>query len=466
MKLKNKNCNNCLNSCFKQHVYKSPKGLNEQIIKNISEEKNEPDWMLQLRLKAFEFFQFEKFPAWGPDLSKLDIQNLYYYIKKTNKKETSWNDVPHDIKNTFDQLGLQKIEKEYLGGLGAQYESETVYHNLKQEWQERGVIFCDTDTALQKHFDIFKKYFGTVVGYKDNKFAALNTAVWSGGSFIYVPKGVNVTIPLQAYYRIDSQNFGQFERTLIIADENSSVSYIEGCTAPKNSENDLHSAVVEIIAHKNAKVKYYTIQNWSKSVYNLVTKRALAHENSIIEWIDGNIGSGITMKYPGVILKGQGAKTEILSLAMAGQKNQIQDSGARVFHLAQNTSSKVVSKSISCNGGRSSFRAKVKVIKNAKQSKSFIQCDSLLLDDKSRADAYPYLEIQEKNINVGHEAKINKIEEEKLFYLQSRGIKPLDAQALIVNGFIDSFTKELPPEYAIEINRLIEAEMKGEKNEL
>jgi Fe-S cluster assembly protein SufB len=438
------------------------KGLSEQIVRSISAQKNEPTWMLEFRLKSFEIFNSKELPKWGPDLTKLDLNEITYYVKPSEKQETSWSQVPQDIKQTFDDLGLQEAEKKYLGGLGAQYESEVVYHNLKKEWEELGVIFVDTDTALKKHENLFKKYFGTVVPAGDNKFSALNSAVWSGGSFIYVPKNVHVTVPLQAYYRINAQGIGQFERTLIIADEGSTVSYVEGCTAPNHTTNSLHSAVVEIIALKNARVRYYTIQNWSKNVYNLVTKRAVAYENALVEWIDGNFGSGITMKYPTVILKENGARAEVLSLAVAAAQNQIQDAGAKAMHLAPNTSSKIISKSISSNGGRSSFRGAIRVAKNAVNSKSYVECNALLMDAKSQADAYPYIDVMEKESQVGHEATVSKIADEKIFYLMSRGLNLSDAQGLIINGFIEPFIKELPMEYAVEINRLMEMELKGE----
>lgn len=437
------------------------KGLSEQIVRSISAQKKEPNWMLEFRLKSLEIFNSKTLPKWGPDLTKLDFDSITFYVKHAEKKETSWVKVPQDIKQTFDDLGLQEAEQKYLGGLGAQYESEVVYHNLKKEWEEQGVIFIDTDTALKKHENLFKKYFGTVVPAADNKFSALNSAVWSGGSFIYVPKNVHVTVPLQAYYRINTQGVGQFERTLIIADEGSAISYVEGCTAPIHAANSLHSAVVEIIALKNARVKYYTIQNWSKKVYNLVTKRAVAYENALVEWIDGNFGSGITMKYPTVILKENGARAEVLSLAIAGAVNQVQDAGAKAVHLAPNTSSKIISKSISSNGGRSSFRGAIRVAKDAVNSKSYVECNALLMGAKSQADAYPYIDVMEKDSQVGHEATVSKIADEKIFYLMSRGLSLSDAQSLIINGFIEPFIKELPMEYAVEINRLMEMELKG-----
>lgn len=457
-----KNCSACNNPCSVPDISNLKKGIDEQLIREISSKKNEPEWMLTYRLQAFNFFKNKKMQTWGPDLSKLKFDDLIFYLKPQDSKESdSWQDVSKDIKRTFDDLGVIKNEKEYLAGLGAQYESEIVYHNLKKEWADQGVIFLGTDQALKQHPKLFKKYFGTVVPFDDNKFSALNSAAWSGGTFIYVPKNVKIDIPLQAYYRINEQNLGQFERTLIVADEGAHVSYVEGCTAPAYSTNSLHSAVVEIIAKKDAKVKYYTVQNWSKNIYNLVTQRALSYENSTVEWVDANIGSGITMKYPSVILAGQNAKTSILSLAVSGFKGQVQDSGAKAIHLASDTTSKIISKSISSNGGVSSFRGKVKVIKGAKNCKAFMECDSLITDKFSRADAYPFLDVSEMDTDVGHEARVSKIADEQIFYLMSRGITAKDAQSLIINGFIDSFVKNLPAEYAIEINRLVEMELSG-----
>lgn len=460
----NSNCNSCIKSCdnnLNKNFNKQEYGLNEDIIKKISSLKSEPSFMLEYRLKAYEFFKNKKMQSWGPDLSNLNFDELCFYLNPDSKDSTSWENVVPQIKESFEKLGVIAGEKENLAGLGAQYESEIIYHNLKKEWQDLGVIFLSTDMALQKHPELFKKYFGTVIEYNDNKFSALNSAVWSGGSFIYVPENVKIDIPLQAYYRINEQNLGQFERTLIIADKNSSVSYVEGCTARDYSSNSLHSAVVEIIAHENATVKYYTVQNWSNNVYNLVTKRALAHTNANIEWVDANIGSLITMKYPSVILAGENSKTSILSLAVAGFKGQVQDSGAKAIHLKSNTSSKIISKSISSNGGIANFRGKIKVVKNAINCKTFMECDSLILDNKSFANAYPVLDIQEHNVEAGHEASISKIADEKLFYLMSRGLKESDAKALIINGFIDSFVHNLPIEYAVEINRLVNMQLNG-----
>ncbi|KKP23873.1 MAG: FeS assembly protein SufB [candidate division TM6 bacterium GW2011_GWF2_28_16] len=460
----NRNCDSCVKSCDNnknKKLYKQEYGLSEDIIKKISKIKNEPEFMLEYRLKAFEFFKNKKMQSWGPDLNNLNFDELCFYLNPESQDSNSWENVAPYIKKSFSELGVIKSEKENLAGLGAQYESEIIYHNLKKEWQDLGVIFLSTDMALQKHPELFKKYFGKVIDYNDNKFSALNSAVWSGGSFIYVPENVKINIPLQAYYRINEQNLGQFERTLIIADKNSSVSYVEGCTAKNYSSNSLHSAVVEIIAHENATVKYYTVQNWSNNVYNLVTKRAIAYKNANIEWVDANIGSLITMKYPSVILAGEGAKTSILSLAVAGFKGQVQDSGAKAIHLKPNTSSKIISKSISSNAGVANFRGKIKVVKNAVNCKSFMECDSLIIDSISSANAYPVLDIQEHNVETGHEASISKIADEKLFYLMSRGIKEQDAKALLINGFIDDFVKNLPEEYAIEISRLVNMQLNG-----
>lgn len=443
------------------YVFKSQKGLNEEIVKNISRKKNEPEWMTEFRLKALEIFQSKPMPKWGPNLSALDCNDIYYYIKPVENQVKSWDDVPSSIKYTFDRLGVPESERTVLAGMGAQYESEVVYHNLKEEWVKQGVVFLDTDSGLKEYPELFKKYFGTVVPSTDNKFAALNSAVWSGGSFVYIPKGVHVTMPLQTYFRINAEQMGQFERTLIIADEGSFVHYVEGCTAPMYKTSSLHSAVVEIIAMQGARVRYSTIQNWSLNVYNLVTKRAIAYRDAVVEWVDGNLGSGITMKYPSVILKEPGAKAEVLSVAMASAPGQIQDAGAKAIHLAPNTSSRIISKSISKNGGRCSYRGMVKVIKGAKNCKSFVQCDALILDEKSISDTYPYIDIAESDVEIGHEAKVSKIGDEQVFYLMSRGLSEHDAQTLIVSGFIEPFVKELPLEYAVEMNRLIAHEMEG-----
>lgn len=443
------------------YEYKSDIGLNEEIVCEISAKKQEPLWMLEIRLQALQEFMNRPMQTWGPDLSKLDINDIHYYVKPRAAQQKSWDDVPADLKRTFDRLGVPESEKKHLAGLGAQYESEVVYHNLKAEWQEKGVIFLDTDSGLREYPELFKEYFGTVIPFNDNKFAALNTAVWSGGSFIYVPKGVHVTVPLQTYFRINTEKMGQFERTLIIVDEGAFVSYVEGCTAPNYVASSLHSAVVEIVAKKNSRVRYSTIQNWSKNVYNLVTKRAEAHENSFVEWIDGNLGSAITMKYPAVVLKGEGARAEILSIAMASSPEQVQDSGGKAIHLASNTHSRIISKSISAKGGRSSYRGVVKVVNGAENCKSFVQCDALILDDSSRSDTYPFIDINENEVEIGHEATVSKIGDDQLFYMMSRGINDIQARTMIVNGFIEPFVKELPMEYAVEMNRLIELEMEG-----
>lgn len=437
----------------------SNSALSEELVCDISAQKQEPLWMLEHRLQALDVFFKKSLPAWGPNLTQLDLTNILYYIKPIIAEQKTWESVPQEIKDTFDRLGVPQAEHKYLAGLGAQYESEMVYHNLKNEWESQGVIFLNTDQAVKKHPELVQKYFGSIVPATDNKFAALNTAVWSGGTFIYVPKGIQVTIPLQTYFRINTERMGQFERTLIIADEGSLVTYVEGCTAPAYPTTSLHSAVVEIIALKGARVRYYTIQNWSKSVYNLVTKRAVAMQDSIIEWIDGNLGSGITMKYPSVILKEPGAKADILSIAMASTTGQIQDSGGRAIHLAPHTSSKIISKSISCNGGRTSYRGTVSIAPHASNCKSFVQCHNLILDANSRADAYPYLDINNDAVDVGHEATVSRVSDEQLFYLQSRGLDAQTARTFIVNGFIEPFVKELPMEFAVEMNRLIELEM-------
>lgn len=436
-------------------------GINEHIVRSISRKKREPKWMLALRLKALKEFEQRPLQKWGPDLSELDMHDIYYYLKPVKKQERTWDDVPEEIKTTFDRLGVPQAERKHLAGLGAQYESEVVYHNLRPEWKKKGVVFLDTDTGLRKFPDLFKKYFGTIIPYNDNKFAALNTAVWSGGSFIYVPKGVHITMPLQAYFRINAEKMGQFERTLIIADEGAQISYVEGCTAPTYVTSSLHSAVVEIIALPGSRVRYYTIQNWSKNVYNLVTKRAHAHKDSLVEWIDCNLGSGVTMKYPCVILKEEGARAEILSVAMASKDGQVQDSGGKIIHEAANTSSRIIAKSISSKGGRSSYRGAVTIEKGAKNCKSFVQCDALMLDAKSRTDTYPYIKIEEHDVDMGHEATVSKISDDQIFYLMSRGIKEDEARNLVVNGFIEPLVKTLPMEFAVEMNRLIELEMEG-----
>ena len=434
--------------------------LSKEIVEEISKIKKEPEWMTKLRLKAFDHFIKRPMPTWGPDLSEIPWNDIIWYASPESKKSRSWDEVPENIKKTFERLGIPEAERKFLAGVGAQFESEVVYHNIRESLRKKGVIFMDTDTALKKYPEIFKKYFGSVVPYNDNKFAALNTAVWSGGSFIYVPEGVELDLPLQAYFRINAQNMGQFERTLIIAGPYSKVHYIEGCTAPTYSTNSLHSAVVEIIAMKGAKVRYTTIQNWSKNVYNLVTKRAYAYEDAIVEWVDGNIGSKVTMKYPSVYLLGRNARADILSVAFAG-KGQHQDAGGKVLHFAPDTSSKIISKSICKDGGRTSYRGLIYVAKGATNVKSSVRCDALILDDESQTNTYPYNEINEKDVTITHEATVGKISEEQIFYLMSRGLSEIEALSMIVTGFIDVFIKELPMEYAVELNRLIKLEMEG-----
>jgi len=445
-----------------EYFHKGAKGLNHEVVEMISRMKNEPDWMREFRHKALDIFLSKPMPKWGNTgiLNNIDFDNIYYYIKPTEEQSTDWDDVPEYIKNTFDKLGVPDAEKKFLAGVSAQYESEVVYHSFNEKLKEQGVIFLDMDSGLREHPEIVKKYFATVIPAMDNKFAALNSAVWSGGSFIYVPPGVEVTVPLQAYFRINAENMGQFERTLIIADKGSRVHYIEGCTAPVYTTDSLHSAVVEVIALEGALIRYTTIQNWSRNILNLVTKRAVANKNSSIEWVDGNLGSRLTMKYPCVYLVGEYAKGEILSIAMAG-KDQHQDAGAKVIHVAPNTSSKITSKSISKAGGQASYRGLVKVLSKAKNSKSSVECDALLIDEESRSDTYPTMEIDADDVKIEHEARVSKVAEEQLFYLTSRGLTEDEARVLIVNGFIEPFTKELPMEYAVELNRLIELEMEG-----
>jgi len=440
------------------YVHLSKKGLSKETVISISKMKEEPQWMLDFRLRSFEIFMQKPMPTWGGDLSVIDFQNIYYYAKASDKVEKNWDDVPENVKNTFDKLGIPEAEKKFLAGVGAQYESEVVYHSLREDLAKQGVLFLDTDAALKEHPELFKKYFGKIIPPEDNKFAALNSAVWSGGSFIYVPPGVKVDMPLQAYFRINAENIGQFERTLIIVDEGAEVHYIEGCTAPVYSSESLHSAVVELVAHKDAKLRYTTIQNWSDDVYNLVTKRAYAYEGATVEWIDGNIGSKLTMKYPGVYLMGERAYGETLSIAFAG-KGQHQDTGAKMVHLAPNTTSKVTSKSVSRLNGRSTYRGMLNVAKGATGVKSTVRCDALLLDDTSKTDTYPYMEINQEDATITHEATVGKIGDEQIFYLMSRGFSEEEALSLIVNGFMEPFTKELPMEYAVELNRLIKLEM-------
>ncbi len=442
------------------YVHLSKKGLSKETVISISKLKNEPQWMLDFRLRAFDVFMKKPMPNWGADLSTIDFQNIYYYAKASEKTEKNWDDVPENVRNTFDKLGIPEAEKKFLAGVGAQYESEVVYHHLREDLEKQGVVFLDTDTALKEKPELLKKYFGKIIPPEDNKFAALNSAVWSGGSFIYIPPGIKVDMPLQAYFRINAENIGQFERTLIIVDEGAEVHYIEGCTAPVYSSESLHCAVVELVALKDAKLRYTTIQNWSSDVYNLVTKRAHAYEGATVEWIDGNIGSKITMKYPGIYLLGERAYGETLSVAFAG-KNQHQDTGAKMIHLAPNTTSKVTSKSVSRLNGRSTYRGLLKVVKNATNVKATVRCDALLLDDTAKTDTYPYMEIDAEDATVTHEATVGKIGDEQIFYLMSRGFNEEEALSLIVNGFMEPFTKELPMEYAVELNRLIKLEMDG-----
>ncbi|MEV4348138.1 Fe-S cluster assembly protein SufB [Actinoplanes sp. NPDC049596] len=437
------------------------RGLSEAVVRDISAKKNEPEWMLNLRLKGLRLFDRKPMPNWGADLTGIDFQNIKYFVRSTEKQAASWEELPEDIKATYDKLGIPEAEKQRLvAGVAAQYESEVVYHAIREDLEEQGVLFLDTDTALKEHPELFQEYFGTVIPVGDNKFAALNTSVWSGGSFIYVPKGVHVDIPLQAYFRINTENMGQFERTLIIADEGSYVHYVEGCTAPIYSSDSLHSAVVEIVVKKNARVRYTTIQNWSNNVYNLVTKRATCEEGATMEWVDGNIGSKVTMKYPAVYMTGAHAKGEVLSIAMAGE-GQHQDSGAKMVHAAPHTSSTIISKSIARGGGRTSYRGLVQVLEGSSSSKSTVKCDALLVDTVSRSDTYPYVDIREDDVAMGHEATVSKVSEDQLFYLMSRGLTEDEAMAMIVRGFIEPIAKELPMEYALELNRLIELQMEG-----
>ncbi|WP_157247581.1 Fe-S cluster assembly protein SufB [Nonomuraea typhae] len=437
------------------------RGLSEEVVRNISALKNEPEWMLDLRLKGLRLFGKKPLPTWGSDLTGIDFENIKYFVRSTEKQAASWDELPADIKNTYDKLGIPEAEKQRLiAGVAAQYESEVVYHKIREDLEEKGVIFVDTDTGLREHEELFKEYFGSVIPVGDNKFAALNTAVWSGGSFIYVPPNVQVEIPLQAYFRINTENMGQFERTLIIVDENSYVHYVEGCTAPIYSSDSLHSAVVEIIVKKNARCRYTTIQNWSNNVYNLVTKRAVAYEGATMEWIDGNIGSKVTMKYPAVYLMGEHAKGETLSVAFAGE-GQHQDAGSKMVHLAPHTSSSVISKSVARGGGRTSYRGLVQIEEGAHGSASTVKCDALLVDQISRSDTYPYVDVREDDVSMGHEATVSKVSEDQLFYLMSRGLDEDEAMAMIVRGFVEPIARELPMEYALELNRLIELQMEG-----
>ena len=437
------------------------RGVSDEVVTDISNRKNEPEWMLKTRLKSLRLFGKKPMPTWGSDLTGIDFDNIKYFVKSTEKQATSWEDLPEDIRNTYDRLGIPEAEKQRLvGGVAAQYESEVVYHQIREDLEEKGVIFVDTDTGLREHEDLFREYFGTVIPPGDNKFASLNTAVWSGGSFIYVPPGVHIDIPLQAYFRINTENMGQFERTLIIADEGSYVHYVEGCTAPIYKSDSLHSAVVEIIVKKNARVRYTTIQTWSNNVYNLVTKRATAAEGATMEWVDGNIGSKVTMKYPAIYLMGEHAKGETLSIAFAGE-GQHQDAGAKMVHAAPHTSSSIISKSVARGGGRTSYRGLVQVLEGAHHSASTVRCDALLVDTISRSDTYPYVDVREDDVSMGHEATVSKVSSDQLFYLMSRGMAEDEAMAMIVRGFVEPIARELPMEYALELNRLIELQMEG-----
>ncbi len=440
-------------------IFKARKGIDEAIIRQISEMKAEPDWMRDFRLKSLEVFESKPMPKWGGDI-KINFQDIYYYLKPTDQQGRTWDDVPQEIKETFDKLGIPEAEKKFLAGVKAQFESEVVYGSLKDELAEKGVIFTDTDTAVREHPELLKEYFGTIIPPSDNKFAALNSAVWSGGSFIYVPPGVSIDFPLQAYFRINAESMGQFERTLIIVDEGAQVHYVEGCTAPMYSTESLHSAVVEIVVKRGARCRYTTIQNWANNIYNLVTKRAMAYQDATMEWIDGNLGSRLTMKYPAVYMMEPGARGEILSIAFASA-GQHQDAGAKLVHCAPHTSGQIVSKSISKNGGRSSYRGLVKAEKGAHHSRCNVVCDALILDPESRSDTYPYIEIAEQDVSIGHEASVSRIGEEQLFYLMSRGLSESEASTMIVNGFIEPLVKELPMEYAVEMNRLIQLQMEG-----
>ncbi len=442
------------------YAFKSRKGLDSEIVAQISALKGEPDWMREFRLKSLAIFQSKPIPRWGGDLSHIDFDDIYYYVKASEKTGKSWDEVPADIKRTFDRLGIPEAERKFLAGVGAQYESEVVYHSIREDLKKQGVIFVSTDNALKEYPDLFKEYWATVIPPDDNKLAALNSAVWSGGSFIYVPPGVKVEIPLQAYFRINTENMGQFERTLIVVDEGAYVHYVEGCTAPTYSTDSLHSAVVEIIVKRGARCRYTTIQNWSSNVYNLVTKRAQAYGEATMEWVDGNLGSKLTMKYPSVYLMEPGAHGEILSVAFAG-KGQHQDAGGKVVHAAPHTTSQIISKSISKGGGRTSYRGLIKVLPDAEDVKSHVRCDALLMDEDSRSDTYPTMEIDNERVSIGHEATVSKVGDDQLFYLMSRGISEEAATKMVVNGFIEPIVKELPMEYAVELNRLIELQLEG-----
>ena len=442
------------------YTFEPKKGVNPDVVREISALKGEPEWMTKFRLRSLEIFDRKPMPNWGGELGDIDFQDIYYYIRASEKQGRTWDEVPDDIKNTFDRLGIPEAERKFLAGVSAQYESEVVYHSIREDLEAQGVIFCDTDTALRDHPDLFREHWATVIPPGDNKFSALNSAVWSGGSFIWVPPGVRVEIPLQAYFRINQENMGQFERTLIICEEDSFVHYVEGCTAPVYSSDSLHSAVVEIIVKKGARCRYTTIQNWSTNVYNLVTKRAVCHENATMEWVDGNLGSRLTMKYPAVWMVGKGARGEVLSVAFASE-GMHQDAGAKMVHVASDTSSTIVSKSVSKGGGRTSYRGLVRVEPGAKRVKASVVCDALLLDEDSRSDTYPYMDIQEEDTSIGHEATVSKVADDQIFYLMSRGLTEEAAMAMIVRGFIEPIAKELPMEYAVELNRLIELQMEG-----
>ncbi len=443
-----------------QYAYKSGKGLTEAVVREISRIKGEPEWMLEYRLKALEVYNSKPVPTWGADLSAIDYEDIHYYIKPSEREERTWDDVPENIKKTFDRLGVPEAERKFLAGLGAQYESEMVYHSIREDLERKGVLFLSIDDGLKKHPELFREYFGTVVPAHDNKYAALNGAVWSGGSFVYVPPGVHVDMPLQAYFRINAEGMGQFERTLIVVDEGAFMHYVEGCTAPTYSRDSLHTGVIEIVVKRGGRCRYTTIQNWSNNVYNLVTQRALVYGDATMEWVDANLGSKITMKYPSTYLLEPGAHGEVLSIAFAGQ-SQHQDAGGKVIHAAPNTSSQIISKSICKDGGRSSYRGLLKIHEGAEGSRSNVVCDALLLDGESQSDTYPYIEIEEQNVHVGHEASVTKVSEEQLFYLMSRGLTEDEANAMVVAGFIEPFVKELPMEYAVEMNRLIRLQMEG-----
>ena len=441
-------------------VYKSPKGLNEEGVRQISAMKDEPEWMLDFRLKAYHHFQKRQIPTWGADLSDLDLDEIYFYVKPTEESGRTWDDVPETIKNTFDKLGIPEAEQKYLSGVGAQYDSEMIYHSIQEGLEKQGVIFLSIEDGLRQHPDLFREHFSTVVPIQDNTFAALNSAVWSGGSFVYIPPGIKVDLPLQAYFRLNVANIGQFERSLIIADEGAQVHYVEGCTAPLYSTNSFHSGVIEIIVKRNARVRYTTIQNWSNNVYNLVTQRAKVFQNGTMEWVDANLGSKVTMKYPSCYLVEPGAHGEILSVAFAGP-GQHQDAGGKVIHFAPNTSSKITSKSISRGNGRSSYRGLLKVLSEAEGSRSNVVCDALLLDPQSRSDTYPSIEVDAQDVSLGHEATVSKVGDDQLFYLMSRGLSQEEATSMVVSGFIEPLVKELPMEYAVEMNRLIQLQMIG-----